>query len=313
MLERRAEDAAGLRIGPRLFVTGPYLVGGAAASDQEIGVTGPEAAVAVVDRFADAGVDGIKVHWGIDLPVLRAVVKAAHARGLWVAAHLDQVSAADAARAGVDTIEHLSGVDWDDPGPGETAITELIHVLVSNGTAVTPTLVVAEHAFTLPDLVRGGDPALAYFPWLARRFWISSQIANASASNLTQEEIRARRRRLERMMSFVGRFHRAGGRILAGTDAPAFLVAPGFDLHRELELLVSAGLTPSAALTAATGDAAAELGAADRFGGTRPGMRADLVLVEGDPLAGISATRQVRIVIQNGRVTLENAPHGCEG
>jgi len=305
ILERRAEAAAGRRIGPRLFVTGPYLVGGAAASDQEISVADAAAAVEVVDRFADAGADGIKVHWGIDTEVLRAVVAAAHARGLWVAAHLDRVDATDAARAGIDTIEHLSGFDWDAPDPDGAAADRLAAALLENGTAVTSTLVVAEHAFTLPELARGDDPALAYFPWLTRRFWISSQLANASATHLTPGETQARRDRLERMMRFVGLFHHAGGRVLAGTDAPAFLVAPGFDLHRELELLVEAGLSPADALTAATGAAAASLGQGDRLGGTRAGMRADLVLVEGDPLSDIAATRDIRMVIQGGHILLE--------
>jgi len=73
----------------------------------------------------------------------------------------------------------------------------------------------------------------------------------------------------------------------------------------ELELLVAAGLAPADALTAATGAAAEALGASGSFGGTRPGMRADLVLVEGDPLAGIAATRRIRMVIQGGHVVLD--------
>jgi len=315
VLRHRHETEEGSRLGPRLFVSGPYLVGGGGAGDQEIGVTSPEGAARLVERFAQAGVDGIKVHTGIDAPTLRAVVAAARGRmggdgraPLWVAAHLDLVSAADAAAMGVSTIEHASGIDL---GVGLAATRhqdEAIAAMVAHGVALTPTVVVAEHAFTLPRLARGEDPAQQFVPRFFRRFWISSQIANAAAAHLTDEETARRRGRLERLERFVARFHAAGGRVLAGTDAPAFLVAPGFDIHRELELLAEAGLGAEAALKSATSEAAAALGYPGELGGLSPGMRADIVVVAGDPFegpGGIRTTRNVVLVVKDGRVMLD--------
>jgi len=311
VLRYRRETEQGLRLGPRLFVTGPYLVAGVGTSDQEIGVSSPAEAVAAVSRLAQAGVDGIKVHAGIDATTLRAVVEAARARGLWVAAHLDRVSAAQAAELGVDTIEHGSGIDLDEGLAASRQRREAMEAMVARRVALTPTLVVAEHAVMLGRLARGDEPmpdTLAYVPRFFRRFWISSQIANAAAAHLSDDEIARRRARLRRLEEFTAAFHAAGGHVLVGTDAPAFLVVPGFDMHRELELLGEAGLRPDQALAAATSEAAAALGRSGDLGALSPGMRGDLLVVSGDPLAAgrvLGATRDIVLVVKDGRVARE--------
>src|SRR5688572_15524315 len=304
VLARRADDASGRRLGPRLRVTGPYLLGDEEVSDQQTQVRDPAEAAAAVQRLADAGVDGIKVHGGINAATLEAVVKAAHARGLWVAAHLDQVGAAAAARLRVDTIEHGSGIDWDGGSvQDDVARDALARELAGSGVALTPTLVVAQHAFTLPRMVAGDDPSLELFPWVVRRCWITSQIANAKAARLSAEEESRRRARLARLQRFVARFAAAGGRVLAGSDAPAFLVPHGEGLQRELELLAESGLGWEGALTAATRDAAQAIDMQGEVGLLDAGQRADLVLVSGDPgRHGIEVIRRVIYVLMDGRV-----------
>ena len=302
ILARR--DSATPRPRPRLFVTGPYLISQDTFSDQDVGAPDAASAAEVVERFAEAGVDGIKVHTGIDRETLETVVRKAHERGLWVAAHLGPVDAVEAAETGVDTIEHASGIEWD----GDAADGDLVATLVSHGVAVTPTLVVAEHAFTIRSLSGPDNPMLEYFPWMLRRAWIVSQLANASAGELDPQRVRMLRERLDRIKRFTGSFHHAGGRILAGTDSPAFLVAPGFDMHRELELLVESGLGVGDALAAATREAAAALGRASDLGGLAPGMRADLIVIDGDPFShprGISVTRRLVLVVKDGHIVLD--------
>ncbi|MGH9868178.1 MAG: amidohydrolase family protein [Candidatus Polarisedimenticolia bacterium] len=309
VLARRDDDAAGRRLGPRLFVTGPYLVAGEEATDQEVSAPGPQQAAATVARLAEAGVDGIKVHGGIDAGTLEAVLSAARERGLWVAAHLETIAASDAARLGVSTIEHASGIDWDGGSiRDDNARDALARSLAATRVAITPTLVVSEHAFTMPRLLDVNDPSLQYFPWLVRRGWIASQLANASAARLSPEEELRRRTRLVRQQRFVARFEAAGGRVLAGSDAPAFLVAHGDGLLRELELLAEAGLTWDAALEAATSEAAAALGRHGDLGTLAPGARADLLLISGDPdRLGIAAIRRTAWVILDGRVVLRRS------
>jgi adenine deaminase len=100
------------------------------------------------------------------------------------------------------------------------------------------------------------------------------------------------RARCDAAMAAVSQLVAAHVDILAGTDALNPMVAHGISLHRELELLVRAGLTPVQALTAATATAAARFGLADR-GRIEPGRRADLVLVDGDPAVDIRRTRAI--------------------
>ncbi|MGH4023989.1 MAG: amidohydrolase family protein [Pseudonocardiaceae bacterium] len=104
----------------------------------------------------------------------------------------------------------------------------------------------------------------------------------------------------------VGEFHRAGGRVIGGSDTGVPGVFPGTGLIRELELLVDAGLSPRAALIAATSTAAEALHA-DHIGTISPGRAADLLVVAGDPLADISAVRSVQLVLRDGRVVVDNS------
>lgn len=98
-----------------------------------------------------------------------------------------------------------------------------------------------------------------------------------------------------KMIELVGRLHRAGVPLVAGSDW-----TPGFILHRELELYVEAGLTPPEALRVATWNGAEWAGVLDERGSVTPGKLADLILVNGDPTTDISAIRQVALELKEG-------------
>jgi imidazolonepropionase-like amidohydrolase len=100
---------------------------------------------------------------------------------------------------------------------------------------------------------------------------------------------------------FLREFVRAGGTIAAGTDASNQLLVPGFSEHREMELLVAAGLPPATALLAATRNGALLLGV-DSLGRISPGKVADLVVLGGDPLADIRNSRKVERVMIRGNL-----------
>jgi hypothetical protein len=99
----------------------------------------------------------------------------------------------------------------------------------------------------------------------------------------------------------TGRMHQRGVPIGAGTDTPIFLSIPGYSLHEELEQLVAAGLSPLEALRAATVRPAEFFSIEDDIGTVDPGKRADLVLLDADPLSDIRNTRQISGVISKGR------------
>jgi Tol biopolymer transport system component/imidazolonepropionase-like amidohydrolase len=100
--------------------------------------------------------------------------------------------------------------------------------------------------------------------------------------------------------STLRRIVEGGGRIQAGTDSPFIPHAEA--LHRELEIYVEAGLSPAKSLRLATSESAEALGAADQIGSIVPGLMADMVIIDGDPLTNISAIRNVRQVIKSGEL-----------
>lgn len=115
-------------------------------------------------------------------------------------------------------------------------------------------------------------------------------------------------RRLGCLKRFVATLEGAGGNVVAGSDTSNPYVIPGASLHRELELLAEAGLSPRQALAAATRTAAAFLGQAQTLGTVEVGKRADLVVLGADPMTSIRAVRHLEIVVRDGRVVWRRTP-----
>ncbi len=261
-------------------------------------LTGPgEAAGFVAARIAE-GSDYLKViyesgasgSWSmpsLDLTTVRALVAAAHARELVVVAHVISAAAApDVVDAGVDVIAHV-------PVEGILDDTTISRIAAA-GVAVCPTLATIENACGEP-----GGPTLARDPAVAEFLgpdWTANLVSSASGWRSAQMPPYSTAKQN------VARLARAGVELLAGTDAPNPGTVHGASLHRELELLVEAGLTPDQALTAATAAPAARFGLTDR-GTIAPRRRADLVLLRGDPRADITATRSISAVWRGGTRT----------
>ncbi|WP_375399735.1 amidohydrolase family protein [uncultured Amnibacterium sp.] len=229
-------------------------------------VTGPEDAERfVADRIAE-GADHIKIivedprippFAALDTGTVRAVAQAARDHGLLSVAHATSLTAVTTAvDGGVDVLTHVP-IDR----PIDPALADRI---AAAGIRVVPTLI----------MMRG----------------VAENVARARPGAVSYDHAR----------SSVESLHAAGATIGAGTDANAGpdsinAVAHGTSLHDELDLLVDAGLTPVEALGAATDVPAAIFGLVDR-GAIRPGLRADLVVVDADPTKNVSAARQVRQV-----------------
>ena len=258
-------------------------------------ITRPEEAEAFVAARVAEGSDYIKLiyddghEFGVVFPTinrqtLAAVIKAAHARKKLAVVHVQTLeNARDALAEGADGLVHLFFDKPIDDG--------FVALAVKTKAFVTPTLTVLEAVggkASGASLV--GDSALA--PYLSP----------SDARELTSSF--PRRPDADKTLAIppaaVRKLRSAGVPILAGTDAPNPSTAHGASIHRELELLVAAGLSPTEALAAATSLPAARFGLADR-GRIAPGLRADLVLVEGDPTAGIKATRKIVGVWKHGR------------
>jgi len=242
------------------------------------------------------------------------------------------LTAAEASDAGQRSIEHLTGValgcstredallrdvsatiasrGWAAASslvrsrPAEIASSfdaERCHALaahfVRNATWQVPTLTVLHNMAYLDDPSLEDDPRLRFIPKAVRQQWgvraeaIDRQSSFAGARALYQ-----------RQLEIVGALYRDSVPILAGTDELNPYCLPGFSLHDELARLVQAGLTPLAALQAATLAPARFLGMTDRLGTVEVGKLADLVLLDADPLADIRNTTRIAAVVMNGRL-----------
>ena len=261
-------------------------------------LAGPHQAEEFVAGRVAAGADYLKVMSGtggrwpaLDPVTLGGLVAAAHRRGLTVVGHVNSVAGlGEVVAAGVDVVAHV-------PFDGRIGST-LVERIAAAGIAVGPTLATAEN--TLGE--RGGAALLAD-PRLVAPLgeWARRLAESASGPNFGRR-LPAYSRAEENVRLLAD----AGVTLLAGTDAPNPGTVFGASLHRELELLVRAGLTPVQALAAATSEPARVFGLADR-GRVAAGLRADLMLVAGDPLADITATRAIARIWRDG-VCLDRRP-----
>jgi imidazolonepropionase-like amidohydrolase len=248
----------------------------------------PEEARQRVGRYHDAGFVQIKVYSSIAPGVLRAIATEAHRLGMTVTGHVPEgMNAFTAMDAGLDQINHaqyLSAV----PEANRQA---LIASLRSHRAVVDPTLALYEL------LARPLNQPIDVFEPGIRK--VARELETPLGGFGSPPDIAPQRRRLfDDEVALVGRLHRAGIPIVAGTDQSV----PGHSLHRELELYVQAGFSPLEALQAATTVPARAM-ALERDSGTiEVGKRGDLIILDGNPLEDIHNTRRIYRVITGGRV-----------
>src|SRR4030095_6169242 len=169
-----------------------------------------------------------------------------------------------------------------------------------NGTWQAPTLVVARVGAFLDDPNFTNDPRLKYVRRGLREEWKNQD--DFRLKNRTADSAALAKRMLQKRLEVILATHRSGVKMLAATDALLMYVFPGFSLHDELELFVQAGLTPMEALQTATRNPATYLGLIDSVGTVETGKKADLVLLEANPLENISNTRRINAVVVNGKL-----------
>jgi len=187
---------------------------------------------------------------------------------------------------------------------------KLVQAFVDSGAALVPTLIVQHPGLRSPDPFFAGrrkaeDPEFREAPATLLARWRDIAGTEVLGQPFSDVDRAAMARHYDTLVDLIGRMHRAGVPILAGTDA-AFpdgtpWIWPGHSLHDELQLLVSVGLSPLEAIAAATGRAAKRLGLQD-VGVVAPGLRADLVLLSRNPLSDIHHTRAIEKVWVNGEV-----------
>ncbi|MDF1503751.1 amidohydrolase family protein [Roseisolibacter sp. H3M3-2] len=320
-LALRRDVAAGRVLGPRLRVASPQLTGREAANARV--VTTPEQARAAVAEAAAAGFDCVKLTSGLTLPAYEAIVDEAARRRIRVVGHVeDPVPLARALRKG-QQLEHLDG--YLEAALGRPSLTQggvfrldrwptldaledrtldsLAGATARAGAWIGPTLAVFNSAFgTGQDSAEvRARPDFVLWPAAPRALYLRAEARYWTAANAEVRTEARRRRYVAARNRLVKAIADSGGRILAGSDTPEWFHVYGFGLHRELQALVAAGLTPYQALAAATRAPAEYLGEAAEWGTIAAGRRADLVLLDGDPRADVRNTTRIAGVAVGGR------------
>lgn len=299
---------------PRVF-RASGLIDGSPPVHRDIGIpiTDPAQVPSLVEDMAGWGVTTLKIYARTGREVGRKVIEEGHRHRLVVTGHLSAYPAQDAVADGIDCLEHIWSVfDFSIPPevqkqPNHRASLDLanprcralVALLARKKVLVDPTLTVFRNMLLLSDLEEvHGHPDVARVPQRLRDSWDKYRREHG----LSRASRDLRRQEFQKYKDLTGILYRAGVVLLAGTDAPEPYCPPGFALHQELELLVESGLTPAAALQAATLNTARSLKQGDALGSIAPGKLADLVVLSADPTADIRNTRKIEVVIRGGRM-----------
>lgn len=311
-LTLRDQIAKGTTVGPRIYTAGP------SANGQS--VTTPAAGEQMARDQKAAGYDLIKIHPGVPLDAFDALAKAAREIGIPIAGHVPAaVGVHRAIEAGYRSIDHLDGYaeaairDGATMGAGgsgffgsaiaqqldDTKIPALVQKTKAAGVWVVPTETLMVN-FLSSESVEAmmKRPELAYITPEMRAQWEKGLQGFRNGPQKPNAQDRAR------LMAFRSRLLRqmqdAGVGILLGADSPQILNVPGIATHQELVAVVKAGLTPYEALVSGTRNVAVYFGTAKEEGTVATGMRANLLVLNANPLQDVSRTQDRFGVVHNG-------------
>jgi imidazolonepropionase-like amidohydrolase len=333
ILELQREVNRGAIVGPRIYSAGAMIDGVPTTYSDALPAPNEKVARRDVDRLVNAGVDLIKVYSRVDPTLLRAVLDEASTFHMPVTGHLGLTDAVTAAKMGITSIEHMTGVpeaamadasglyaahrrgffmgwtaferSW--ASLDSAALARVAGVLAEKKVWIIPTLVLHDTFSRLDDSTVVQDSMLHYVPQLERQRWNVPDMVTRAGWQTTDFE--AFRRSRPKQDLFLRLFAAAGGRIAAGTDASNQLLIPGYSEHRELQLLVSAGFSTRDALLAATRNGGRLLGV-DSLGLIAPGKVADMVILRHDPTSRIENTLDIEQVMLGGRLFLADSIRG---
>lgn len=314
-LQWKTRIAAGeLPAAPNIYTAGPIIDGNPPIWPGPV-VENAAHARRTIDAQHAAGYDFLKVYSRLSREAYDAVILEATAHGMLVAGHVpDSVGLAVALRSGMSSIEHLSGYEYlarKTRGPGEEAswarvdesqFASIAQETAKSGTWNCPTLVLFQYR-----VAPGETELLSKLSARPEMRYVSPEIArswrpeNNFLKNSTPARAASSRKKGDVMRKkLVKALHDAGARLLLGTDYGNPYVVPGFSVQQELHNFVDAGLSPFEALRAGTSGAAEFMNASNEFGTIARGRRADLILVEGNPLEDVSNVNKAVGVMVRG-------------
>ena len=310
-LALRDRVRAGELVGPTIYTSGPSFNGNSAPD--------PTTARRMVLEQRAAGYDFLKIHPGLSRETFDTLARVADSVGIRFAGHVPVgVGLERALEARYASIDHVDGfveylTNWrpGDATPAgffgfnisdradESKLSEIARRTREAGVWIVPTQALMDGFVSAEDpAAMGRRPEMRYLPKPLVAQWVQAK-SNALAQP-TYDAGQARR-----FIALRGRIikalHGAGVGIVLGSDAPQVMNVPGFSVHRELAVLVGAGLTPYQALETGTRNVAAYFGTLDRSGTVAPGKVADLILLDANPLTDIANTTRIAGVMARGK------------
>ncbi len=292
-LELRAMVQRGEVIGPTLYLAGPSFSGNSISS--------PQQAEARVRQQVEEGWDLLKVHPGLTVEEYDAMARTARELGIRWGGHVpEEVGLHHAIRMGQHTFDHIDGylqaLGVSADGVDPQALLELAQLSKNSGVWIVPTQALWEY-------LRGaGDPE-AMAEWPEMQYWPAGQINNwrRSAENAIRLEGQQAQAITQARDQVLLALQENGVGILMGTDSPQVFSVPGFSIHREMQAMVEAGMSNYEVLVSGTRNVGNYLQGKEAFGVIAPGQRADLILMNRNPLVDISAVADRVGVMVKGR------------
>lgn len=308
--------------GPALFVAGRIL-NSSSFNPEPFVIVRNEAQIRDEVRWqSNAGVDFIKIYSSMTPELTAIAIDEAHQRGLPVIGHLQRTTWTEAARFGIDGVEHAA--PWSDEYVKEAdraampnsmfgrvywlehlddkAIDEMVRALAEHHVVVDPTLMATMHTkFWANDKRWRENPDLQFVPDSVRKGWAAAGFTK----DWTPAQFAEAQSTWPILQRLVKKIHDAGVPMVVGTDTPTPWIVPGGSVHDEMRLLVEAGIPPLEVLKMATSNASRALRQESEIGAIRTGLRADVVMLTKNPIEAIENTRSIAFVIQNGSIVFE--------
>jgi imidazolonepropionase-like amidohydrolase len=292
-LELKARIARGGLLGPHLWVSGPALT---AAT--------PDVARRLVEEQHAAGFDQLRIQEGVSRDTYDTIAATARRLGMRFAGPVpDNVGIYHVLASGQASIEHLDNYveTVSSPDSTDARIARVVTATCKAHVWTVPTLSAWETLLGVEDSASlAGREELRYMPAAWRQAW-ARELSQAREQHEQQEQrlvtLAMRRRILKALQT-------AGCPVAIGTDSPGPYSVPGFSIVREMQSMAAAGLTPQQILLDGTRQVARYFGAEHEFGTVAPGQRADLLLLNGNPLTDLAnVSRHVGVMISGRWIT----------
>jgi imidazolonepropionase-like amidohydrolase len=282
-------------VAPNLYLAGPSFNGNS--------VNSPEEAVEKVRQQKREGWDLLKVHPGLTRAEYDAMARTAKQEGIRFGGHVpEDVGLVHAIEMGQETMDHVDGyvehLDGYDNPVNEQQLRDIVQKSKEAGVWIVPTMALWETLLGTADLATlQSYPELKYMPRQQVAQWIEAHRARLAGPQFNAE---MSRRAIDNRMKILRALNDGGVNILMGTDAPQQFSVPGFALHRELERMAAAGMSPWDILRSGTVNVGEYFRNEDVSGTVTKGNRADLLLVDSNPLENVANLARISGVMTRG-------------